>query len=350
MATILYATLEDAKRALDVAETARSNGQILRALNSASRSVEGLTKRRFYPQVDTRFFDWPDRRRPRSWRLWLDGDELISVDTLIAGGETIAPADFFLEPSNTGPPFNAIEIDLGGSSAFQSGDTHQRAIQVTGTFGYTADTEPAGALAAAITDTTSTTVDVTDSAAVGVGDIILVDSEYMIITAKRMLDTGQDLGGAGLTDQKNDVSVAVADGTAYQVDEVILVDSERMLITDIAGNNLIVKRAWDGTVLASHSAGADIFAPRRATVIRGALGSTAATHSSATAVNRHAVPSLVRDLTIAETIDQIQQEQAGYGRTIGEGENQREMGGRGLKDIRAECKTRFGRKARVGAV
>jgi hypothetical protein len=48
-----------------------------------------------------------------------------------------------------------------------------------------------------------------------------------------------------------------------------------MLIDDIAGNTLIVKRGWDGTVLAAHTTGATIYAPRTLTVTRGALGTTA---------------------------------------------------------------------------
>lgn len=347
---IWYSTREDVKRALDIAETARSNGQVDRAINSASRSVEGLLKRKFYPWTGTRYFDWPDRRRSRTWRLWLNGDELVSVSNLVAGGVTLDPADYFLEPANDGPPFNRIEVDLASSASFQSGDTYQRAIAVTGVFcGCALETAPAGALEAAISDTTGTVVDVTDSAAIGVGNIILVDSERMTVTDKTMLDTGQDLDG-NLTEAKNDVSVPVADGTAYNVDEIILVDSERMLIVDIAGDTLTVKRAWDGSVLASHTTGADIYAPRRLTVERGVLGTTAATHGDTTAISRHVVPGLVHELCVAESLNTIQQEQSGYARTFGSGESERLVGGRGLSDIRAEARQRYGRKARTGAV
>lgn len=345
---IWYASREDVKRALDVAETARTNGQVDRAIDSASRSVEGMLRRTFAPQTATRFFDWPNRQYARHFRLWLDADEIISVDTLTVAGEVITSSDFFLEPANTGPPFTHLEIDMSSAAAFSAGDTHQRSIEIEGVFGYNAETEPAGALAEEL-DASETGVDVTDSAAVGVGDILLIDDERMIVTGKSMLDTGQNIGG-DLDDQKNDVTVPVSDGTEYPVDETILIDSERMLVVDVAGNNLTVKRAFDGSVLATHSTGADIFAPRTLTVTRGALGTTAATHDDETAVDRHAVPGLVRELTIAEAINTIAQEQSAYGRTIGTGENAREASGRGLRDIRAEAKQRYGRRSRTGAV
>lgn len=347
---IWYCTRESVKRALDIAETARNNAQIDRAIDTGARSVEGLLHRKFYPLHATRYFDWPDRRRSYSWRLWLDQHEVIRVDELRVAGVVIDPSDYFLEPANEGPPFNAIEMRLGGSAAFAGGDDgHQRAIEMDGLFNYDDETEPAGELAAGGVDISTSTADITDSSKLGVGSILLIEDEYLIVTGKSMLDTGQDLGG-DLAEQKSATSVSVPDGTAYHEDEVILIDAERMLIEDIAGNTLIVKRAWDGSVLASHTTGADIFAPHRLSVIRGALGSTAASHSGGTDVATHAFPGTVRDLNVAEAIDQLQQEPAGYGRTIGSGESERLLGGRGLADIRKEAVTRYGRKARTGAI
>lgn len=256
--TPVYCTRQDVKRALDVHETARSNGQVDRAVEAASRTIEGVLHRRFYPQLDTRFFDWPNPQRARPWRLWLDQHELISVTTLTAGGVTIAPSDFFLEPNGTGPPFTRLEIDLDSPAAFNSGGSHQRAIGVTGVYGYTVDEAPVGVLAEPL-DASETGVDVTDSAQIGVGDLIKVDGERMLVTGRSMLTTGQTLQ-TPLTASNANVTVAVTTGSAYSVDEVILLDSERMLIVDIAGNQLTVKRAWDGSVLAAHT-GSTIFAP-----------------------------------------------------------------------------------------
>jgi hypothetical protein len=345
--SVWYATREQVKAALDTAETARNDAQVDRAIESATDAVFALTHRRFWPQTATRYFPWPNRQYARGWRLWLDGDELVSVTTMTAGGTTIPPTDYFLEPVNTGPPFTSIEIDLSSSSAFSSGATWQRAIAITGEFGHSADTTPAGALAEAL-DASEAGVDVTDSSLVGVGTIVKVDDERMIVTGRSQLDTGQT--SSALTASSSDESITSITAGSIAVGEVLLVDSERMLVVDVAGTTLTVKRAWDGSTLAVHSSGVTIYAPRTLTVERGAVGTTAATHLTATAVTAHVVPPLIRDLAIAEAIDQLQLETSGYARVIGEGDNAREGTGRSLFDLRRDVERRYGRQARVGAV
>jgi hypothetical protein len=345
----VYATRESVKGALDAAETARNDAQVDRAIETASHNVEALLHRRFYPQTATRYFPWPPLQRSRSWRLWLDADELISVTALVAGGTTIASTDYFLEPANSGPPYTSVEIDLGSSAAFQPAatGTHQRAIAITGVFGHSADEAPAGTLAEAL-DGSETGVDVSDSSLIGVGSIIKVDSERMIVTARTMLDTGQN--SSALDAASSGVTITGVTAGTIAVGEVLLVDSERLLVVDVAGTTLTVKRAWDGTVLAAHSNGADLYALRTLTVERGALGTTAATHSTSTAITKHVVPAMVRDLTIAEAINQLQQETSGYARIIGEGETAREGTGRSLYDLRKDTVAAYGRKARTRAV
>lgn len=345
---IWYTTRESVKRALDSAETARNNWQVDQAIDSASRSVEGLTHRTFYPQLATRYFTWPSLQRGRTWRLWLDEADLISLTSLTAGGVAIQTSDLFLEPANSGPPYSSIEVDLASQAAFQSGSTHQRAIAVTGLFGYSADEVPAGALAEAL-DTSETAVDVTSSASVGVGDILRVDAERMVVTGKQMLATGQTLQ-ADLAASSAGVAVAVSDGTAYSVDEVVLIDSERMLVVDIAGNNLIVRRAWDGSPLAAHSAGTTIYAPRTLVVSRGELGTTAAAHDTAAAVARHQPPGLVRQLALAEALVDLLQGQGGYAASQRSADAVQRGIGDGVEDLRSRCRRRYGRRFRTAAI
>lgn len=348
MAGVWYTTREQVKAALDTAETARNDAQVDRAIGSGARSIEGLLHRKFYPQTATRYFPWPNHQYARPWRLWLDADEVASVATLVAGGVTIPSTDYFLEPVNTGPPYTRIEIDLDSSSAFSSAGTHQRAIAVTGVFiGCPLDEAPAGQLAEAL-DGSETGVDVSDSSLVGVGSIIKVESERMIVTGRSMLDTGQNT--SALTASSADVAITGITAGTIHVGETILVDSERMLVVDVAGTTVTVKRAFDGSALATHSGGVDIFAPRTLTVERAALGTSAAGHADLTAITRHVVPDLVRDLNVAEAINQLQQETSGYARVIGEGENAREGTGRSLFDLRKDAIATYGRQARSRAV
>jgi len=303
---VWYTTREAVKAALDSKETARNNTQIDAAIESASRMIDGqkpgdgFLHRRFYPELRTMTFDWPDREPGTpAWKLYLNQHELISASTITSGGVTIAAGDYFLRP-DYGPPYTRIEIDLASSAAFGGGDTYQRNISITGVFGHSAEEATAGALAEAL-DTSETGIDATDSALIGVGQIIKVESE-------------------------------------------------RMLGVDVAGSVLTVKRAWDGSVLAAHAAAADIYASRRLTVIRGALGTTAATHADTTAIVKHVVPGLVSELCLAHALTTMGQRLSGYARTVGTGDNQRESSGRGLKQIRDDAYTAYGRKARSAAV
>lgn len=355
MAEPVYATREDVMRALDSKLTARNAAQIDRALQSASRDVDALCHRRFYPEQDTRSWDWPDSQQGTSWRLWLDDSELISVTTLTSGGTTIAASDYFLEPNRSGPPYNRVEIDLGSSAAFGGGSTHQRDITITGLWGYKNDETTAGALAAEVSSTSATTVSVNGAAAatLGVGSVIRVDSERMLVTGRAMADTTQNLG-TDIDQQLKTVTIPVASGAAFTTDEVILIDGERMLIVDIAGNNLIVKRAWDGSANAAHTSGADIYALRSLTVERGALGTTAATHSNGAAVTRWDPPAPVRLLTIAEAINTVTMEQAGYSKVLRTGESggssERNRDQKGIERLREQVYASHSRKARVRAV
>jgi hypothetical protein len=350
-----YATREDIKAELDVKETARANARIDRALEDASRAVEALTHRRFYPEQDTRTWDWPNGQNARSWRIWLDSNEVISITSLTVGGQTQAPGTYFPSRSDgrDEPPYTRLELDLDGPAAFGGGTpTQQRNIALTALFGYRNDETTAGALAAPVNSasTGTVTVDANASAGLGVGSLLRVDAERMVVTGRRMLDTGQNLGGSGLTNQPNNVAVTVTDGTGFAVDEVLLIESERMLIVDIAGTTLTVRRAWDGSTIAPHASGVDIYAPRLLTVARGALGTTAATHTSGATVARWDAPGPVRQLTVAEALNDLLQGRSGYARTAGTGENEREMSGRGLKELRDRVYTSHGRKARLRGV
>ena len=349
-----YASRETVKRALDVHETARANAQVDRAIEAASNAVEGCLHRRFYPWTGTRYFDWPPRQTSRPWRLWLDSNELVSVSALTVAGTALTAGQYFLRRSDDKdePPYTHVEINLATSAAFSSEATHQRAIAITGTWaGCPLVTAPAGAVDGAVNDTV-TTVTASNSAALGVGDLVSCGTEWLLVTDKAMVDTGVNIDAAdSLAANKADVSITMSTTTkAPAVDETILIGSERMLVVDVAGSVLTVIRGYDGSVLATHAATADIYAPRSLTVARGAVGSTAASHADLAVLTRHVYPPLVRDLATAYSLNQVLQETAGYARVAGSGENAREFTGRGVAALEEDAWTAHGRKARIKAV
>lgn len=357
MGRVFYTTRESVQDAFDVREAAHRSTQIDAAIASASDDIDGWLNRHKHglaPRTATRYFNWP-QRFSAAHRLWLDENELVSVSTLTAGGTVIASTDYFLEPVNSGPPYTYIEVDLSSSASFTSGDTAQQAIAIAGVFGINNDQKAAGVLENAVASTSTTTVDITRADLIGVGSVITVDSERMLVVGKQALDTTQNLASA-MNALKNDQVVDVSDGTAFFVGETVLIDSERMRVVDITGNNLTVIRAYDGSTLAAHSLGADVYAYRRLTVERGALGTTAATHLDAASVTVWDVPSLVADLCKAEAITRLEQEWSAYGARVYSDEAERDssgtevVSGRGLTDLRKACARRYKRKFRKRAV
>lgn len=345
-----YCTRETVKAALDSKQTARNDSQIDLAIQAASREVEGQLHRVFYPTDTTHKWEWPNYQYAYPWRLWLDKWELADIPTSVTTGGsnpvTIPLNECFFEPVNSGPPYTSLELDRSTTAAFGAGKTPQRDISITGPFGFNLNTAPAGTLAAAVSDTTGTAVTVSNGAAAGVGDVLLIGTERMLLTDKATAATGQTQTGPGCTTASAaDNALTVASGAAINSGEVLQLDSERMLALDVTGNVVTVKRAWDGTVLATHS-GAAVYALRSWTATRGALGTTAATHTNGAAIARYAWPSLVSQYALAEAENNLLQGLSGYARTVGSADNARPVSGQALADIRAQAYAAYGRKIR----
>lgn len=340
MGSIWYTTLEAVKSALDVAETARNNAQVRRILDSSARTVEGQLKRRFRPWTGTRTLH-PISTRP-AWQLPLGRYELIAPTSVVSGSDTIAPADYDLRPAAgnqdpDGPPYN--QIDLADESAWASD------VTITGTWNYRDDEETVGALTselgAAATDVASVAWTTAD---IGTGDVLRIDDERVVVRARTWADSGQNLGAPGLTASMANTTVEVTTGSAYAAEEIILVDAEKMRVVDVAGNRLVVIRAWDGSVLAAHTAGADIYSLTGVQLDRAQLGTTAAVHDTAAVICRHVVPGLVAEFQLAEAITMLEQELGAYGRSIRSGESATTVGAVGLEGLRADAIRAYGRR------
>lgn len=332
MGTPTAATRESVKRTLESMESARNNAEIDAALQTAMDDIFGQLKRYFYPRVVSLKFPWPSVDQPALEALWLlPSEELISITTFTSGGVVIPNPNLYLEPVNQGPPYNQVAINRATNSAFVSSGSGQRSIQIDAVAGYRLSYRPAGALAEDL-DTTETSVDVTDSAAVGVGDLLLAGTEWMIVTDKTLITTGQTLQ-TPVTASNADVVFAVTTGSAYKLGEVLLLDAELVRVDMIAGNNLVVKRCVEGSVLQAHT-GSTIFAARTLTVERAALGSIVATHTNGDALQAFRYPGLIEQLCRAEAIDTLLQGKSGYSRTTGSGDAERAASGAALQKLR----------------
>lgn len=352
---IWYATREQVKNSLEIAHSSWTNTLIDSKLEASSRSIEGFLHRRFYPERRTVLMDWPNYQSAPTWELWLGRNEIISLEALTSGGVNLTSSAILRRGDDVAePPYSSIQLDLSDSVGYGGGLTFQQAISILGLFGYddTNTSVPAhGQLGGNINSSVQSIVinPLNGIFDVGVGSLMLIGTERIVLTERRMSDTTQNLQST-MTDVNSDVIVDVTDGTAFAVDEVILLGAERMRINDIAGNNLIVTRTWDGSPLTTHSAGEDVYALRTFTVQRGALGSTAASHTLADSMYAHDF-GIVNELCVAETVVALEQNSSGYARTTGSGASAREAVGAGLEDIRARAMAARGRSgARHGAV
>lgn len=362
-----YATREEVARALDVKAAAYNSAQLDRQIVAATDSAEDLCKRFFFSVVAQYTFDWPNFQYAYPWRLWLNQFELAAQPTLFESGFYTAspvvfpPGSYICGPVNSGPPFTYIDLRRDQNYSFGNNTTPQNDIAITGSFGFWTKTSPVGTLAAAMTDTTGTTVQssVASGAGPGVGDVLNIDSEKMIIQDASYVSSGVLSSSGCTTASAADNTLGVPSGPAFNVGETLILDSETMLIVNILGNNLVMKRAWEGSVLSTHSTGVTIYVRRSLTVLRGALGTTAATHSVNAPMSINTVPALVKQLAVAEALVGTVQEPGGY--TSGTTANSRAndvyggtthaqvrepIPGVGIAGLRDHVYTLYGRKAR----
>ena len=350
----LYTTLEAVKATANI-QGSTFNTPILRAIESASRSIDrACNGRRFIPETKTKVWHWPPRDKGVGWKFWLD-DDLISVTTLKtkaqnASPTTIPSTDYFLEPANSGPPYDRVEIDLSSTAAFEAGDTSQRSIEIIGSWGFTDDTIAAGVIDDSGGISASDTVlIVSDEGLIGVGDTLLIESEQLYVSKKVSAALGSILiNDASVTASMTNDSITVDASHGLVEGERILLDSEAMLITNIATNVLTVIRQYDGTTLAAHADDTAVHVFRTLTVVRATNGTTAATHADAVAITKYSPPFDVQELTIALTLNAFQQGRASYGRTVGVGDQAREYTGAGLRDLWENVKTL--KRLRVAAI
>lgn len=346
-----FCTREQVKFSLDIKATARDEPQIDRLIESKSRSIERdlLHRQNIAPTLDTRSFNWPNRQGGTPWRLWLDDNTLISASAILSAGVDIT-ASCFLEPVNYGPPYTSIEVNLATNAAFTAGSTYQRSISVQGLYGVTDDSIDVGTTVGTF-NSTDDLVTIADGVLAGVGSVLRVDDERMLLLDRIMTTTSRTTAGNNLASNADNV-ITLDHDTSHPIyaGEELLIDGENMYVTDVAGDTVVVKRGWDGSVLATHSSGATVYASRQFKVQRGALGTTPGIHIQDSVWSAWVPPGPINQLAIAEVLNAYQQEQSAYARTIGAGEGEQPASGAGLVDLRMQVYNAFGRKARQRAI
>lgn len=221
MATInVYATLAEYKEWIrqggtDIGTDATDDTQIERILGSASRFIDRETDRTYFPRVQTRQYNVPERGERV---LVLDDDDLLEIITLTNGDDVaIAASEYNLEPFND-PPYEEIVLKESSSIYWQedSDGNTERVEDVLGFWGFHDD-----------------------------------------YNARAWL-TGSAINMAGNVDA-TEVVLTVDDGALHAVDELIKIDNEIMRVTGIATHDLTVARAENGSTGATHLDDAQVY-------------------------------------------------------------------------------------------
>lgn len=202
----LYATLKDVKSALGISDTA-SDAELLRVLESQSRSADAYCGRHFYTAMGSRYIDVPD-----TYRVLLPEDCLsltaVAADSEGDGtwdGTTWDTGDYWLEPHDVYPKTAFVPSDWGTESLA----TRDKYLKLTGTWGY-GDGESA--------------------------------TPWLALTPTATVATS---GGTTIT-----LSAATDD---LDAGHTILIESEQCYVRAVSGTSVVVRRGVNGTTAAAHS-------------------------------------------------------------------------------------------------
>jgi len=207
----LYVSLDELKGtgALNISGTG-GDAELLRLLERASRFVDNWCSRHFYIETAVRYFgvSYSDMMR-------LVVDDLISVTALAVDEDRddswsldlTELTDFFLLPLN-GYPKTMVEIN-DQSTNIGNWTKGRRTVKVTGKWGYEEFTE----------------------------------------------DTEATVGTGGWTADATSVAVDTGEGTNIRTGDVLLIESEQVHVSAVSVDTLTVSRGHNGTTAATHAQG-----------------------------------------------------------------------------------------------
>lgn len=152
-------------------------------IHSVSREIDNLTNRRFYPRIETQYYDTP--RRGNSINF---DDDLLDLTTLTNGNGN-AITSYKLYPLNRTPK-ERITVLASSPEQWQadSDGNSEGAISVLGKFGYHADYANAwmatGATVQNVTSINSTSTSLTvQTGTIKVGWLLQIGTEWLYVSA-----------------------------------------------------------------------------------------------------------------------------------------------------------------------
>lgn len=214
-----YCSLADFKAYIkpvgnDLTADATDDAFIEKVIERASRRLDDLVGRSFYPRVESHNFDVPE-----DGMLWFD-DDLLEVITLTNGdATTIASTEYVMKPITDYPKYCLLIRDISTTYFKESSTTYsnEQVIALNAVWGY--------------------------------------HSNY----SRRGFVLGSTLVEAGNLNATL-LSFTVASGTPFAVNQVIRLDNELMIVSDVTTNEITVQRRGDnGSTAATHTNGVNVY-------------------------------------------------------------------------------------------
>jgi hypothetical protein len=179
-----YCTLADFKRFIEppgqtLSIDSADDEVIETFIETASRRVDDLCGRKFYPSVLAELYDIPDDDT-----IWF-GDDLLAVLSFLNGDATaILPAEYILKPANAYPKY-CLQMRDTTSTIFvtNSSTSSQQVLSVNAIWGYHADYARAWKLAGTLVGAWASTTTLTTTMTAGHlldahgGQILKIDNE-----------------------------------------------------------------------------------------------------------------------------------------------------------------------------
>lgn len=174
-----YTTVKELRESYLGATQTTDDALILQMIRAASKMVNDIASKPFFPWLETRYFDVPPDRE-----LDFGGDWLLSCTTLTNGAAgTIASTDYNLVPRNSAAHY-ALRLTETSGNIWQpdTSGNYENAIAVLGVWGYVAPDcnqwlDTSAVLTAAISSTSATTFTCT-TGLIKAGYLLKIDSEY----------------------------------------------------------------------------------------------------------------------------------------------------------------------------
>ena len=249
-----FATLDQlrSRRGLGVSDTS-DNQTLIQKLRTASAEIEQVCAREFIPTREIRLFDWQGAKEIRF--RGFDALVIYSVTDGMGVAANLSAINWLGSGNNTYGPWYGGDVDIAQGSFLTYRTTKTRAIQVDALWGYHDEYSTAWRDS---TDTLSAAITTTTATTLTVNNAAGADAW-------------------GLTPR-------------FSVGNLIQVDTEWMWIVGISTNTL--------------------------TVVRGAQGTTAATHLISAPISVYVPPADITDICLRWASWLFTQDSTSYGKTI----------------------------------